>query len=473
MTTMVTRFVGMGGMLVLTRLLDPHAYGEVTLATIVMATASYFCVYGMSQHILMRTGASPEEMFHATFYFTAVGVLGLGLTVLMGPLFGAWLGSPGMVQYLPGLAIANVMERSVLLRERVQTRLMSFRTPGLLRAGGEILFVVVTLVLAWFGVGGNALVIGTLARSMFKLVGFEIITKREDWVRPTRLNWAHTKEVFGFGVPITVAWLAAMGARVWDNLLFARYFGAGPQALYNTAYNLADIPTAIVGSSISDVLTAALAQGDAAPQRRPAVVRSLRLLMLVTAPLAIGLAAVAPAVSALFDERWSKLQGMLIALSLFAVARPLSWIGAAYLQIVNRPRMLTALEVAKAAMVVVFVWLIGDRSWLWLCVASGTAYVLNGLGFLYAVMKTEALGARELVAPLLMPVVACVPMGLAVVAFARYVHLSGVVALSAQIAVGVVVFIPSAFVIAPAAAKDALQLFKKGLLRRAQPVTST
>ena len=138
----------MGGMLVLTRVLDPTVYGEVTLASIVVTTVSIASVYGMSQHLLVRPRAPSEEMFHAAFYFTAIGALALVLTVWLGPSIGAFLHAPGLAAYLPGLALATLLERAAQLPDRIQTRLMQLRALGLIRAAGEVVYVGGTLGLA-------------------------------------------------------------------------------------------------------------------------------------------------------------------------------------------------------------------------------------------------------------------------------------------------------------------------------------
>ncbi|MFO0758747.1 MAG: oligosaccharide flippase family protein [Byssovorax sp.] len=467
-TSALTRVLGMGGMLVLTRLLDPAVYGEVTLASIVVTTASIAALYGISQHPLVRPRASPEEVFHAAVYFMALGVLGLGLTVWIGPYCSGFLKAPGFAAYLPGLAVANLLDRAVQFLDRVATQRMHFRALGLQRLAGEIAYVGVTLVLAARGWGGQCLVWGSIARAALKLVALIVLLRDDRWARPVKLDRRHTREVLSAGVPITIAWIANTGSRLWDNLLFARFFGPGPQAVYNTAYNIAEIPTLLVGVAIGDVLTALLGRSETEAARQAMMLRATRLLLLITAPLSVGLAAVAPVITSFFDERWSAIAPMLALLSLFAVIRPITWIGNAYLQVANELRALTVLEVSRALSVVVIIALVGGRGPLWVCAGAGLAFSLNALGFHYVLVRRCGFRWRDVLVPLVPPIVACIPMGLAVTALHSRLALPPWLALIVEVGAGAAVFVPAAFLFAPTASRDLLGLLR-GALRRGAP----
>ena len=466
LTSSATRVIGMGGMLVLTRLLDPAVYGEVTLASIVVTTASIASLYGLSQHPLVRPKASLEEVYHAFVHFTLFGLAGMALTVWLGPRLSGFLQAPGLGAYLPGLAFAQLLDRAVQFLDRVETRRMKFRALGLQRLAGEIVYVGATLGLAALGWGGQCLVVGSIARATLKLLGLLYLSREAPWFRRVPITEQRSREVFAVGLPITLAWIANTGSRLWDNLLFARFFGPGPQAVYNTAYNIAEIPTLLVGVAIGDVLTALLGKSESAAARQAMLLRALRLLVLITAPLSVGLAAVAPVITAFFDDRWAAIAPMLAVLSLFAVLRPITWIGNAYLQVAGELRALTVLEISRALSVVLIIALLGARGPLWVCAGAGLAFSINALGFLYVLVRRCGFRARDLVGPLLPPLIACLPMGLAVNALHRVLSLPTSLTLAVEVLAGAIVFIPSALLLAPTSSRDLLGLLRKGLERR-------
>ena len=470
-TSVGSRAVGLAGTLLLTKFIAPDVYGEVSLAAVIIQTAHAVSSCGLSQYLVSKPHEGRAAAFHATFYFTLLGVIALGAAVVLRDPLGALIGAPGMARYLPGLALAGLLERVGTVQDRILVRDMRFREVGLLRSLGEVAYAVVTVALAWAGWGAAAVVWGSIVRSAVRLVSLSLITPRREWLSPSRITLARTRELFAFGLPMSAAALAGFGSRRWDNLLFSSLFGEATAGLYNLAYNLADIPATQIGETIGDVLVPSFAQMDSESRRRAALLRSMRLLILIVAPLALGLGVIAPTLTrALFDPRWAEVAPMLMLLSALSVVRPISWIGASYLQVKNRPRTIMLLEITKTVGLLAAIALLGRLGPRWACAAVGIAFALGSFGYFCAIRRIDGLTLREQILPLLPPVLACAPMVLAVLAARRaLVALGGApsaVGLGAELLVGALVFIPSAFALAPAASRDLLTLLQTALPRR-------
>ena len=343
---------------------------------------------GLSQYLVSRPNAGRAASFHATFYFTLLGLARArgGRSSLGGPI-GAFIHAPGLGRFLPGLAVAAVLERVGTIQDRILVRDMRFRAVGLLRSLGEVVYTVARsrsrrrARARWWG-GGNAVVIASIARSAVAPRALSAVTPRREWLEPCRITWARTRELFAFGLPMSMATLAGFGARRWDNLSSRTHFGQGAAGIYNLAYNLADIPATQIGETIGDVLVPSFAQIETdADRRRRALLLSLRQMTLLVAPLAFGLGAVAPALArAFFDRRWAGIDAELALLSVLSAVRPIGWIGSSYLQVENRPRAIMLLETAKTVAVVVLMHLFavwaarrlgaGEH---WACAAVGVA----------------------------------------------------------------------------------------------------
>jgi lipopolysaccharide exporter len=481
LTSVGARAVGLGGTLLLTRFLDPDAYGEVSLASVVILTATTFSNCGLSQYLVSRPDGGREAAFHATFYFTILGLFALGAALLLGGPIGALVHAPGIGRYLPGLALAALLERVGVIQDRILVRDMRFRAVGLLRSLGEVVYSGASVALAaagagaWWG-GGNAVVIASVARSAVRLVALSAVTPRREWLTPCRITWERTRDLFAFGLPMSVATLAGFGARRWDNLVFSHDFGQGAAGVYNLAYNLADIPATQIGETIGDVLVPSFAQMSGEARRRKALRLSLRQMMLLVAPLAFGLGAVARALSrAFFDRRWAGIERELVVLSVLSAVRPIGWIGSSYLQVQNRPRIIMVLESAKTLGVVVTMHLcallaprLGGAGELWACAAVGLVFALNALGYMWTLTRTAGIPLAAQLAELGPPVAACVPMVAAVVAAERALDgsMPPGARLIVEIALGAVVFVPSALVLAPGTARELLTLLRRALGRR-------
>jgi lipopolysaccharide exporter len=261
-----------------------------------------------------------------------------------------------------------------------------------------------------------AIVLGNIARSAVKLVIYVCSVERREWLEPSALNRAQTRDLLAFGVPMALGALCEFATRRWDNLLVSRFFGPGPTGMYSLAYNLADVPAIQVGEQIGDVLLPSFARMD--PERRPeALVRAMSLLGLVVFPLAVGLGAVAPTlVATLFDERWRPMGPMLVLLAALSVTRPVGWTVASYLQARQLPRRIFWLEACKLCLLVGGIVSYGRLSPLWTCGAVGVAFAGHALASLWVVRQVDGIPLRRTLGSLWPAFVSCLVMVVAVLA---------------------------------------------------------
>jgi lipopolysaccharide exporter len=487
------RVIGLVGTVLITRFLDPEDYGLASLAAIVIMTANTVSNCGLSQYIVSKPKAGRAAAFHASFYFLLLGVVALGVTLLASGPIARFVNAQGIERYLPGLAVAALLERIGTIQDRILVRDMRFFSVGIQRAVGEIAYSVVSVGLAAlcardsaFG-GANALVWGSIARSVLRFITLSASTPRAEWLEPCKITWQHTKDLFAFGLPMSVATLFAFGSRKWDNVVFSRQFGPTESGIYNYSYQLADIPATQIGENIGDVLVPSFAQMESEERRKKALLVSMRMLTLIVAPLAVGLAAVAqPVVHAFFDPRWYGIAAMMPVLSALSVVRPIGWIGSSYLQVKDRPRAIMILEGVKTFGLLALMVAIGritagmPGSTLWVCGAVGIAFALNSLSYMWVIRSIDGLSLREQIVPLLPPVLACIPMALAVLGvrsgLASLWPLPPVgapgfraregVELAVEVLVGGVVFVPSAFFLAPSASREFVRLLRTAIDKR-------
>ena len=454
------RLVGLVGTLIVTRFVGPDDYGEVTVAAVLAMTANQVSTIGLGQYLVSRPDAGRAAAFHATTYHVLLGVLAVTVLLVAGPRLGVALDVPGMTRFLPGLALSAVLDRVAFVPERILVRDLRFGTAGAGRTAGEVAYAAVSVGLAAGGWGAFAIVIGNVARSSLRAVAFLAAVDRRDWLQPCRLSVQKTREMLAFGVPIALGALCSFASRRWDNLLVSRFFGSGPAGMYNLAYNLADIPAIHVGEQVGDVLLPSFARMDAA--RRPAaLVRSVSLLALVVFPMAIGLGAIAPAlIATLFGPAWRPIGPMLVALSALSVTRPIGWTIASYLQARHMPRSILGLEALRLAFLLIGIVTLGARSPLWTCVAVGVAFGLHALASLWIVRRIDQVSLGPLFSSLARVLLACVPMVAAVLAVGSVIHgalgARPAVVLICETLAGVLIYPPSALLVAQVGARDLL-----------------
>ncbi len=457
---MGARVFGLVGTLVVVRFVSPDDYGSVTMAAVLVMTANQLSTVGLGQYIVSHNAACRRTAFHATVIHVSLGVLAMLAVVVVGNRFGWLLDAPALGRFLPGLALAGLVDRVSFVPERVLVRDLRFAAAGAGRTAGELVYSGTCVALAALGLGPSAVVVGNLARSLVRAAAFVACVDRRDWLQPCRITFRRTREMLRFGIPVALGSLCSFASRRWDNLLVSALFGPGPAGMYNLAYNLADVPAIHVGEQIGDVLLPSFARMEAT--RRPAALtRSLALLSVVVFPLAVGLGVEAPTlVAALFTARWRPIGPMLVVLSGLSVARPIGWTIASYLQARHLPSPLLALEALKLLVLLLSIITLGARSPLWTCACVGLAFGAHAIASLVFVKRLDGVALAPLLASLARVLASCIPMVVAVLLLRAVLgyslHLPSVLRLLLETLLGAVVYPPSALLFAPSPARDLL-----------------
>ena len=472
LTGVGSRSVGLVGTLALTYYLSPEVQGEVANAFIVVLTAHQLSTLGATQYLVAHPKSGPEVAWNVLVFQTVLGVLFFGGVVALRDQFGAFLHAPTMGQYVPGMALAIFIERVGMVPERLLARKLNFRTIGLGRTVGEVLYTGASVWLAWRGWGGMAIVWGNVLRCSANFLILAIAADRSEWLAPSKVSRAILKPVLSFSLPLSVGAFATFATRRFDNLVISRLFGPGVAGQYGLAYNLADVPAVQVGEQIGDVLFPSFAQMDP-KTRKKALLRATGLMALVVFPLAVGLGAVAPSVvSAMLSKEWAGVAPMLLILSALSVTRPVGWTVQAYLQASKRPRQAMWLGLAKIVFLLGALILIGNvtKNPLWACGAVGIAFGGHSLASMWVVSRLDDISMTKFLGRLVPPLLACIPMGIAVLGV-RYglaemgVHKAGV-SLVVEVFAGALGYIGGALVVARALSVDFIELVKNAVRRR-------
>jgi lipopolysaccharide exporter len=351
-SSVISRALGLIGTLILTRFVAREDYGEVSAAVMVVLTINQFTTLGVGIYVITAREITREEVFHATVIHVTLALIALLALLVIGKPLSPVFDTPHMYLYVPGLALAAFADRLTFMPERMLIRRLSFRSVGLYRSAGELVYTFASVAAAALGLGGMSIVIGNLARSLARGALFCGSVPLDEWLHWTRIRWAVIRRIANYGLTVLGAVFAAFAARRWDNLLIARFFGPATMADYNLAYNLADIPAVHIGEQLCDVMQASFAQMNTAERKRT-LLRSLGVIALVTFPLAVGLGVVGPTLAAvLLNANWAAVGPMLLILSALSLARPLFGAISSLLLVEVGPRLLTTIEWLTLALLI-------------------------------------------------------------------------------------------------------------------------
>ncbi len=464
-----SRGVGLIGTLLLARYLDPGDYGEVMAASVVASTAQAFSNLGLGQYLVVRPQETDNRvLFHITFYSTVLCAGALIFALALGPTIGPTFRVTQIMRYLPLLSVVTLLDRISSVPERLLQRDLRFKLLSLNNAFGDFAYTAVSLALVT-RTGGMSIVWGNVARSTLRAAVIFKVSGRSGWLEPVPIRRDVTRQIFGFGLRLTLGNWAGFLARRWDNMLTSRYFGPSVMGAYNYAYNLANVPALQVGEQIGDVLLPSFGHLEGG-KKRNAFLRSTRLLALLDFPLAVGLGAIAPTlVVVVFNAEWHTVGPMLVILSSLSLAYPLGYTAGCYLQAAGRPMLLSYLEIGKALLVFGGIVLLAPLGPLWVCLAVAAAYGLHALASLWMVQVADGVPFLSSLGGLLPPLAACAPLVLAVLVVRIGLRRHDPLGLVLEIVAGVIGYVAGAFFFARELTRDFLELARRFLGRGPRP----
>lgn len=466
---LLSRFLGLVGTLIITRYLAPDVMGEVVTAVVVAFMASWVTQLGINQYVLVKGAEDRDPAFHATIMGITLALLSLSIVTLAAPQIGTFLQAENLAIYLPGMALAVFLRRIGSVPEKILLYRMQFRTVAVSAAVGELAYIAAALLFVTaFKMGGEAIVLGNIIQAA---VTTGIVIGKcgvSPWLEPVRLRWERFREILEFGLPLGAETFLYEAARYGDKPLFTKLFGLSRTGEYNLAYNLADLPAAFVGEQVSNVLLPMLLRVEA-QRRKNVLVRAIGLLIIVTLPMAAGLAVVASTlVRVLLPENWHGVAPFLSILAAASVFRPINGLVSQYLISIERNQRLMGLEFMRVGILFGGIVLLGQIGPLAAALAVGLAAFAHTIGLLYTIHDDGAF-LKRFVGVLRAPILACASMVLAVLGLRWLVTwpdgMPGVFVLFCEVLTGAIVYGFTGFAFGRETALEAVRLVRRAIAR--------
>lgn len=466
---LLSRGVGLVGTLVMTRFLAPDVMGEVATATVLAFTVSWATQLGLAKYLILKVRDDPEPAFHVLVLSLTLAGVPLLLLVVMTPWLAQWFGAPRLVDYLPAMALTVFIRRIGAVPEKLLVRDLRFRVVAGANAAAEIFYVAVALLLVTqTSLGGRGIVIGNVLQALLLSAILVSACGTSGWLVPVRLRMARFREILSYGLPLGVTTFLYEFARYGDKLVFTRLFGPARTGEYNLAYNLADVPATQIGEQVSSVLLPTLMQVQG-ERRCELLVKAVGLQAAAILPLALGIAAVAPAlVTVLLTEQWWGMTPFLVILAATSAFRPINALLAQFLLTLDRSHLLMRLEVVRVVALFSALFTLGQLG------AVAAAFAVGIAGMLHTILLVHHCAGLQ-VRPLAL-LRACVPAMLAAALMVAVVLMLGailsasgvapLVSLVAQVLGGGLTYITAFVLLAPDLVADLRDRLRPGSQHR-------
>jgi O-antigen/teichoic acid export membrane protein len=358
---------------VLARLLEPTAFGLVSLAAVFVALMQVFIDQGFSQAIVQRADLEPGHLDSAFWSSLLLGSLLTVAGVLSAGLLADLLGQPDLAAVLRWLSLTLVITAvgstpEAILRRDLAFRSLAFRQLAAAAAGG---FVGVGAALTGHGVW--SLVAQLIVQAG---VGSLVLWIAVPWRPGHDVSWRYFRDLFSFGSNIVAMNIVNFLNRRSDDLMIGVVLGTRALGYYSVGYRILLLLTDVMTRTIESVAFPLFSrvQGDLARLRR-GYLMATQVSATIATPVFLGVAALAPELIAVaFGPGWQQAVPVMQVLSLIGILHASLFFNSTVLVATGRPREALFITTVNAVSNVV-AFAIAVQ---WGIVAVAAAYVIRG-----------------------------------------------------------------------------------------------
>lgn len=304
--------------LIVLNLLRPADYGLYAMAAVMMTILDFLNGYGVASALIQQKDVSQRIIRQALGIMIC---LNTGIAIIQfaaAPLVAAYFGKPEVESLLHHLAFIYLATPFIIVPEVLLSRSLDFKRQAIANLTGAIVGAGVSLGCALAGYGVWTLVYAPIALFFTRAICLTIAARM--YILPL-FDFRGTGHIVRFGGALMVSHLCWVVQSQADVTIAGRLLSEHDVGLYATALFMSQLIVAKFVPPLNQVAFPAYAKLQDNPAAvRSAFLDSIRLIMLVTAPIFLGIAAVAPTlIETLFKPEW---QDMVPLVQLTALAMP-------------------------------------------------------------------------------------------------------------------------------------------------------
>jgi PST family polysaccharide transporter len=302
------------------RLLKPADFGIVAMAEVVMPYFRQLTAFGIFRTVVV-CDLTEEQLAQLHSINCALSLVAFSIVAVLATPISIFFRAPRLAAVLMVTGASLIpfglggIPGGLLAREK------RFRFLSLGGVAATFFSTALTLVLAFWGFGYWALVIGNAATSL----GGVILVLCARPVRFARPRWAKVREALRFARRLTLSNMAVTTYQRTDDFVAGRTLGQSALGFYGTAWALVYVPLDKIVTLVLNVLPSYMR----AVREQPAALRRyLRIstegVAMAAIPATVGLGLVAPEfIPLVFGHKWDPMIAPLEVLSCYAAVRSL------------------------------------------------------------------------------------------------------------------------------------------------------
>jgi len=299
------------------------------MVTAVTGFMAFFHDLGLSTASIQRVSVTEEQISTLFWVNLLVGTVLATACVVLSPALVHFYGDRRLLPITMLLGTGFLFNSAAVQHRAMLTRQMRFGSLAVIDTCALLTGIVLGIGMAVSGKGYWALVIMAIAPPFTGAVGTWLAT---GWIPGRPRRNVGVRSMLVFGSTVTLNNLVVYLAYNTDKMLLGRFWGADVLGVYGRAYQLINIPTENLNSTVAQVSLPALARIQNDPQRvRSYFLQGYSLFFAVVLPITVGCALFAEDIVRVFlGQRWQDAPQIfrLLAPSMlvFALINPFGWL---------------------------------------------------------------------------------------------------------------------------------------------------
>jgi len=426
---------------VLARLLSPEEFGIVGLVTVFTGFATIFLDLGLGAALVQKKNVTDTDLSTVFWFNVAIGTFLTLLLASCSGLLSRFYEKP-ILQTITIIISLNFFIRSLaVVQNNTFLKKIDFKSLTIRNILTTLLSGSVAIFMAYRGYGVWSIVAQSLLTSVLSTAFIWFLS---EWRPQLVFSWSSLREMRKFSANLVANNALNYWTRNLDNFLIGKFIGTSALGLYSKAYGLMLLPLNSVSRVIANVLFPSFSRiQDDRIRIRHIYLKITRSIALITFPLMIGLLVVAnDFVATLFGNQWAPMVPVLQILCIPGMLQSIGSLNGSIYQSLGKTEL--QFKVTFLIKVVRIIFLIIGIYWGIIGVAW--AYALSNYLLLYPSYyfpcKLIKISFKGLIQNLSSIFVCAFCMGGIVwMSSIMMVHLSSVLKLMIEVALGILVYI--------------------------------
>ncbi|NLR72399.1 lipopolysaccharide biosynthesis protein [Novosphingobium sp. ERN07] len=342
------QIVSWSSTLIVMRLLSPSDYGLFAMSLVMLSFLTFLNGYGFASALIQERDLDQHRIRQAFGLLLSANALIASVQWFVAPSVAAYYGQPVVADMLRVQTLIYVSTPFIAIPEVLMGRRLDFRSQAIVNLSSALTGAILSLVMAWADFGVWTLVYAPIVMFWVRAIGLTILARSLVW---PSFDFRGCGSIFRFGLAILLTQLFWLVQTQSDIFVIGRKLTPHEVGVYSQAVFLATIFYSRFVPPLNEVAFPAYSRlQDDLPGLRWAFLRSARLIMLIAAPLYVGMAASAkPLVATLFGPIWHELPPLIEFMALAMPFMTLQVLFSPALNAIGKPGVPVRTAIAGAA----------------------------------------------------------------------------------------------------------------------------